>query len=61
MIGTSCGFLLTKLSNLPLYYYFLFFLFFHMYNYAVIGSGYREVSNLVEDSIQEMLEDLLQA
>jgi hypothetical protein len=26
-----------------------------------IDSGYREVSGLVEDSIQEMLEDLLQA
>jgi hypothetical protein len=38
-----------------------------MYNYAVIDSlaedGYREASGpvLVEDSIQDMLEDLLQA
>jgi hypothetical protein len=31
-----------------------------MYDYAVIDNGYREASGLVEDSIQEMLEDLLQ-
>ena len=36
----------------------LFFL--HMYDYAIIDSGYRETSGFVEDSIQEMLEDLLQ-
>jgi hypothetical protein len=41
MAGTSCGFLLTKSSNLPLYY-FPFFL--HMYDYTVIDSGYREAS-----------------
>jgi hypothetical protein len=40
MTGTSCGFLLTKSSDLPLYYFF----FFHMYDYAVLGSGYREAS-----------------
>ena len=58
MTGTSCVFLLTKSSDLPLYY-FLFFL--HMYDYAVIDSGYRVASGLVEDLIHEMLEDLLQA
>jgi hypothetical protein len=31
-----------------------------MYDYVIIDSGYREASILVEDSIQEMLEDLLQ-
>jgi hypothetical protein len=44
MMGTSCRFLLTKLSNLLLYY-FPFFLY--IYNYAVIDSGYREVSSYV--------------
>jgi hypothetical protein len=44
MIGTSCAFLLTKLSDLPLYY-FPFFL--HMFNYSVIDSGYREASDYV--------------
>jgi hypothetical protein len=58
MIGTSCGFPLTKSSDLPLYY-FPFFLY--MYDYVVLDSGYREGSDLVEDSIWEMLEDLLQA
>jgi hypothetical protein len=57
MTGTLCEFLFTKSSDLPLYY-FSFFL--HMYNYAVIDSGYCEASGLVEDSIQEMHEDLLQ-
>ena len=55
MTGTSCAFILTKLSDLPLYY-FLFLL--HMYDYTVIDSGYHETCDLVEDSIQEMLEDL---
>jgi hypothetical protein len=32
-----------------------------MYDYAVIDSGYHEASGLVEDLIQEMFEDLLQA
>jgi hypothetical protein len=41
MMGTSYGFLLTKSSDLPLYY---FPFFFHMYNYAVIDSGYCEAS-----------------
>ena len=58
MTGTSCEFLLTKLSDLPLYY-FLFFL--HMYDYAIKDSGYREASGLVEDLIRKVLEDLLQA
>ena len=31
----------------------LFFFFLHMYDYAVIDSGYREASGLVEDSIQK--------
>jgi hypothetical protein len=43
-MGTSCAFLLTKSSDLPLYY-FLFFL--HMYNYVVIDSGYHEASDYV--------------
>ena len=42
-MGMPCAFLLTKLSDLPLYY-FLFFFFFHMYNYVVIDSGHREAS-----------------
>jgi hypothetical protein len=37
MTGMPCVFLLTKLSDLPLYY-FPFFLY--MYDYAVINSGY---------------------
>jgi hypothetical protein len=44
MTGTSCGFLLTKWSDLLLYY---FFFFLHIYDYAVIDSGYREASNYV--------------
>jgi hypothetical protein len=43
MMGTSCGFLLTKSSDLPLYYFFFFFL--HIYDYVVIDSGYREASS----------------
>ena len=31
-----------------------------MYDYAVIGSEYRETSSLVEDSIRKVLDDLLQ-
>ena len=58
MMGTSCEFLLTKSSNLPLYY-FSFFLY--MYDYAVIDGGYREASGFVEDLIWKVLEDLLQA
>jgi hypothetical protein len=42
MTGTSCAFLLTKSSDLPLYY-FPFFL--HMYNYAIIDDRYREASD----------------
>jgi hypothetical protein len=44
MMGTSCAFILTKLSDLPLYY---FHFFFHMYDYAVLDSGYREASDYV--------------
>jgi hypothetical protein len=58
MTGTSCAFILTKSLNLPLYY-FPFFL--HMYDYAILDSGYREASSLVEDLIQKMLKDFLQA
>ena len=58
MTSMSCGFLLAKSLDLPLYY-FPFFLY--MYDYAVIDSVYREASGLVEDSIQEMLEHLMQA
>ena len=39
----------------------LFLFFLHMYDYVVIDSRYREASGLVEDSIQKVLEDLLQA
>ena len=46
MMGTSCAFILTKSSSLPLYY-FTFSL--NMYNYAIIDSlaedGYREASD----------------
>jgi hypothetical protein len=35
MMGMSCAFILTKSSDLPLYY-FLFFL--HIYKYVVIDS-----------------------
>ena len=63
MTGTSFGFLLIKSSDLPLYYFpfsfFFFLFFFHMYDYAVIDSGYREASGLMEDSIWKVLEDLL--
>jgi hypothetical protein len=48
MTGTSCVFIFTKLSDLPLHYYF----FLHMYNYVIIdnlakdrcheASGYHE-------------------
>jgi hypothetical protein len=46
MIGTSCVFILTKLSDLSLYYFFFFF-FFHMYDYTVLDSGYRKASGYV--------------
>jgi hypothetical protein len=39
----------------------IIFLFLYIYDYAVIDSGYHEAFSLVEDSISEMLEDLLQA
>jgi hypothetical protein len=32
-----------------------------MYDYVVLDNGYSEASDLVEDSIQEMLDDLLHA
>jgi hypothetical protein len=41
MTVKSCGFLLTKPSDLP-FYYFPFFLY--MYDYAVIDNGYHEPS-----------------
>jgi hypothetical protein len=40
MTGTSCGFLLTKSLDLPLYY----FPFLYMYDYVVLDSGYGEAS-----------------
>ena len=43
MTGRLCAFLLTELSNLPLYY----FIFLHMFNYVVINSGYCEASDYV--------------
>jgi hypothetical protein len=39
MTGMSCGFLLTKSLDLLLYFFFL-----HIYDYAVIDSGYRKAS-----------------
>jgi hypothetical protein len=42
MTGMLYAFLLTKSSDLPLYY-FPFFL--HIYNYPIIDSGYREASS----------------
>ena len=45
MMGTSCEFLLTKSLDLPLYYYYYFF--FHMYDYAIIDSGYCKASSYV--------------
>jgi hypothetical protein len=44
MTGKLCAFILTKSSNLLLYY-FSFFL--HMYDYAIIDSGYSEESDYV--------------
>jgi hypothetical protein len=44
MTGMSCAFLLTKSSNLLLYY-LSFFL--RMYDYAILNSGYREASGYV--------------
>jgi hypothetical protein len=57
MMGTSCVFILTKSSNLPLYYFFLFFFsfffyfFFHMYNNVFIDS-------LVEDEYRKASDSL---
>jgi hypothetical protein len=45
MMGTSCAFILTKLSNLLLYY---FHFFLHIYDYTIIDSGYREAFDYVE-------------
>jgi hypothetical protein len=45
MTCMSCAFILTKSSNLSLYYYLLFF--FHMYNYTVLDSGYRKAFDYV--------------
>jgi hypothetical protein len=48
MTGASCAFLLTKSSDLPLYYYYFFL---HMNSYVVIDSlakdGYCEASSYV--------------
>jgi hypothetical protein len=56
--GTLCGFLLTKSSDLP-FYYFLFFSIYTIMLLYIVDTMKHPV--LVEDSIQEMLEDLLQA
>jgi hypothetical protein len=58
MAGTSCGFLLTKSLDLPLYY-FPFFSICTIMLLWIVDTVKHPV--LVEDSIQEMLEDLLQA
>jgi hypothetical protein len=58
MTGTSCGFLLTKSSDLPLYY-FPFFSICTIMLFYIVDTVKHPV--LVEDSIQEMLENLLQA
>jgi hypothetical protein len=62
MTGTSCAFILTKSLDLPLYYFHCFF----VYNYAVIDNLAQKMDTikhlvLMEDSTQEMLDDLLQA
>jgi hypothetical protein len=53
----SCAFILTKSLDLPLYYFPFFSIYIIMLLYIVD----HEESSFVEDSIQEMLEDLLQA
>jgi hypothetical protein len=58
MTATSCGFLLTKSSDLPLYY-FPFFSIYTIMLFQIVDTLKHPI--LVEDSIQEMLEDLLQA
>ena len=50
MTSTSCALLLTKSSDLPLYY---FHFFLHMYNYAIIDSGYRKTFGYVGGFDQE--------
>jgi hypothetical protein len=52
----SCAFILTKSLDLPLY-----FPFFTIYIIMLLYIVDHEESSFVEDSIQEMLEDLLQA
>jgi hypothetical protein len=42
MTGTSCAFLLTKSSDLPLYFFFL-----HICNYTVIYNDYHEAFDYV--------------
>jgi hypothetical protein len=58
MTSTSCGFLLTKSSDLPLYYFSFFSICTIMLLY-IVDTVKHPV--LVKDSIQKMLEDLLQA
>jgi hypothetical protein len=57
MTGTSCGFLLTKSLDLPLYYSPFFSICMII---LLLDSVYHGASDLVEDSIQEIIEDLLQ-
>jgi hypothetical protein len=47
MTGTSCAFIFTKSSDLPFFFFFFFF-FLHMYDYAILDSGYYESSDYVE-------------
>jgi hypothetical protein len=58
MTGTPCAFLLIKSSNLPLYY-IRFFSICTIMLLQIVDTAKHPV--IVEDSIQKMLEDLLQA
>jgi hypothetical protein len=56
MTGTSCAFILTKSSDLPLYY-FPFFSIYTIMPLYIVDTVKHPV--MLEDSIREMLEDLL--
>jgi hypothetical protein len=58
MTGTLCVFLFTKSSDLPLYYFIFFSIRTIMLLYIIV-IGKHPV--MLEDLIQEMLEDILQA
>jgi hypothetical protein len=56
MTGTSYAFILTKSSDLPLYYFPFFFIYTIMSLYIVDTAKHLV---MLEDSIREILEDLL--